>query len=476
MGDEISTLNFSPQDYASFSQRMRLELDLLYRWRSEGVFAEGPMTTGLELEAWLLQDGTRPSPDNGQFLESLANEFVVPELAKFNFELNVQPQSVSGDGLERMQAELASTWQKCGERAAELNRRITCIGILPTVTQSLLCLQNMTPRSRFAALNRQVVRMRHGAPLCLDVDGVDELHVTHHDVMLESAATSLQVHLKVPLADASRYFNAFTIASAATVALAANAPLVFGKRLWHDTRITIFEQAVDTSDGLRRVSFGDAYAPSDFLSLFERKTRDFPVVLPVEMPGELERVPHLRLHNGTLWSWNRPLIGFEDDGRPHLRIEHRVMSAGPTITDMFANVALALGLAHSLANYTDTTHATPVVIAPEDQCMFDQARQNFYAAARQGLHAQVMWMGKRCSLQELLLDRWLSMTEHGLRALGVDSDIVESVMTLLVERTQSGRTGAVWQLEAFDRHRGDTAAILEDYLTCQATGKPVHRW
>ena len=472
MGEEISTLNFSPGDYERFAERLQDELQLLRRWEQEDAFASGPMTTGLELEAWLLENGTQPSPDNGQFLESLARESVVPELAKFNFELNVEPQLVAGDGLEKMQHELRSTWQLCGERAAQLNRRITCIGILPTVTQTMLCVQNMTPRSRFAALNRQVLRMRHGAPLCLDVEGIDELHVTHHDVMLESAATSLQVHLKVPLRRASRAMNAFAIASSASVALAANAALVFGKRLWHDSRITIFEQAVDTSDGLRRVSFGDAFAPPDFLSLFESKIKDFPVLLPVELEGSPELVPHVRLHNGTLWSWNRPLIGFEADGQPHIRIEHRVMSAGPTAVDMFANIALALGLAQGLADYREGDREVP----PEDQCLFDQVRQNFYAAARQGLDAQVTWMGKRSSLKELLLERWLPLASEGLRSLAVDERLIAKTMSILEERTRTGRTAAVWQLEAFDRHAGDPAAILEEYLICQATQRPVHVW
>lgn len=476
MGEEISTLHFSPQDYTAFTKRVRAELELLHCWEAEGLFVDGPMTTGLELEAWLLQDGTKPSPDNGQFLESLANDSVVPELAKFNFELNVEPQAVAGDGLPRMQAELGRAWQKCGERASELNRRITCIGVLPTVTQSMLCLQNMTPRSRFAALNRQVVKQRRGAPLCLDIDGIDELHVTHPDVMLESAATSLQVHLKVPLRDAARMMNAFSIASSATVALAANAPLVFGKRLWHDSRITIFEQAVDTSDGLRRVSFGDAYAPNDFLSLFESKVREFPIVLPVEVDEPVERVPHLRLHNGTLWSWNRPLIGFEENGQPHVRIEHRVMSAGPTMVDMLANVALSLGLAYALADYREPGNGTLKQLPPDDQCLFDQARQNFYSAARSGLDAQVTWMGKRSTLKELLLERWLPMTREGLGALEVDSEFMDTSMEILWERTRSGRTGAVWQLEAFDRHRGNMAAIVDDYLTCQAMGRAVHLW
>ena len=300
MGEEISKVHFEERDFVEFRQRMASELALLRQWEQGKRFHCGELTAGLELEAWLLDPAGLPAPDNGQFLESLSRESVVPELAKFNFELNVQPQKVSGLGLLRMQQELLSTWQLCGEVASHLNLRITCIGTLPTVTQEMLCAQNMTPRFRFAALNRQVFRLRRGQPLALKIDGIDLLRARHADVMLEAAATSLQVHLKVPLAKASRYFNAFVIASSATVAVAANAALLFGKRLWHDSRIPIFEQAVDTGHALRRVSFGDAYAAEDFLSLLEDTARDFPALLPVTLPESIEKVPHLRLQRNRV--------------------------------------------------------------------------------------------------------------------------------------------------------------------------------
>lgn len=467
MGEDIAKVHFAQQDFTDFRQHMEQELELLRQWEREGRFHAGPFTAGLELEAWLLEPDGRPAPDNGQFLESLSHESVVPELAKFNFELNVQPQLVAGSGLEQMQRELLQTWQVCGELAARLGRRITVIGILPTVTEDLLCVDNMTPRSRFAALNRQVFRLRHGRPFVVSIDGIDQLRAEHNDVMLEAASTSLQVHLKVPLADASRYLNAFMVASSATVAVAGNAPLLFGKRLWHDTRIAVFEQAVDTNTAQRRVSFGDAYASPDFLRLFEEKVRDYPALLPVLLADGPETVPHLRLHNGTLWVWNRPLIGFEDDGSPHVRIEHRVMSAGPTAVDMFANVTFALGLAHYLASY-----ATP----PEQQIDFETARKNFYNAAREGLAADIVWLGKRYILQHLLLEQWLAAACEALDDLHVDRKLIDAMESVLRGRVDSKRTGAVWQLEAYERHAGDPFAILSDYLDCQATKKPVHEW
>ncbi|MGN6547476.1 MAG: hypothetical protein ACTHK7_20660 [Aureliella sp.] len=467
MGEDIAKVHFAEQDFVEFRQRMEVELEQLRQWDRDGRFHRGAFTAGLELEAWLLDAEGRPAPDNGQFLESLSREWVVPELAKFNFELNVQPQPVAGLGLERVQQELLQTWQVCGELAERLGLRITCIGILPTITQELLCAENMTPRSRFEALNREVFRLRRGRPDVLSIDGIDSLRIEHHDVMLEAASTSLQVHLKVPLADASRYLNAFIVASPATVAVAANAPLLFGKRLWHDTRIAVFEQAVDTGDQQRRVSFGRAYAPADFLSLFEDKVRQHPALLPVSLAEYPETVPHLRMHNGTLWDWNRPLIGFESDGSPHVRVEHRVMSAGPTAVDMFANVAFAIGLAHHLAS-----HRVP----PEQQVAFESARRNFYAAAREGLMAEVDWLGQRYRLQDLLLDQWLPAASDALDNLGVDHKLINGAEAILRERTQSGRTGAVWQLEAYERHAGDPVAILNDYLNCQASKKPVHEW
>ena len=467
MGEEISKVHFQQRDFAEFQQRMASDLALLRQWEQAGSFHSGELTAGLELEAWLLEPDGRPAPDNGQFLESLARESVVPELAKFNFELNVEPQKVSGLGLLRMQQELISTWQVCGELASHLNRRITCIGILPTVTHEMLCAENMTPRSRFAALNRQVFRLRHGQPLELKIDGIEQLRTRHNDVMLEAAATSLQVHLKVPLECAARYFNAFVIASSASVAVASNAALLFGKRLWHDTRIPVFEQAVDTGDGLRRVSFGSAYASSDFLAIFEEKVNGYPALLPVVLTEPSEQVPHLRLHNGTVWAWNRPLIGFEADGAPHVRIEHRVMSAGPTAVDMFANVAFAIGLAHSLASENSP---------PENDMPFESARANFYAAARYGLEAEVQWNGEKMSIGRLVLSEWLPRAVQGLADLQVDQSLMDTVKQVLGHRIRSGRTGAVWQLDAAVRHAGDMRAVLADYLACQATKKPVHEW
>ncbi len=309
-------------------------------------------------------------PDNGLFLKTLNSDTVVPELSKFNFELNVSPQYVAGRGLDAMREELMATWESCEQVAERLNHRIVSIGILPTIEDSMLCIENMSSMQRYAALNAQVLRLRNGRPLQLEINGIDQLRSARNDLMLESAATSVQVHLKVPQHRAVRYYNASLIASALTVAVAANAPLLFGKRLWDDTRIPIFEQAVDTAGPSPRVTFGSQYLEHSMLELFESNLANHRVLLPSVTEEALDKLPHVRMHNGTLWNWNRGLLGFEADGQPHLRIEHRPMSASPSLDDLFADLMFYLGTTHALASSKEK---------PEACLPFDQAKRNFYA-------------------------------------------------------------------------------------------------
>ncbi|MCA9132615.1 MAG: hypothetical protein KDA45_05660, partial [Planctomycetales bacterium] len=283
MGQEISEESFQAEDFARFGDRLASEMELLRSWFAGEKFCADRLQCGLELEAWLIGSDGLPVPDNSLFLSTLDRKGVVPELSKFNFELNVLPQYVSGMGLRDMQTELQATWLRCREVAQRLQHRIVSIGILPTVTDSMLCVENMSPLKRYAALNEQVLRLRGGRPLRLDISGCDCLRSAHYDLMLESAATSIQVHLKVPQMEAVRYYNASLVASAFTVGLAANAPLLFGRRLWDDTRIPLFEQAVDTGGTHARVSFGHRYLQDSLLEFFEGNAAEHRVLLPVEL-------------------------------------------------------------------------------------------------------------------------------------------------------------------------------------------------
>jgi hypothetical protein len=331
----------------------------------------------------------------------------------------------------------------------------------------MLCPENMSPLRRFAALNKQVLKMRGGVPLKLDIEGEDHLRTVHQDLMLESAATSVQVHLKVPQHRSVRLYNASLIASALTVATAANAPLLFGKRLWDDTRIPLFEQAVDTAGPLPRVSFGDRYLQDSLLEIFEGNLSRR-VMLPVEIDEAPARMPYTRLHNGTIWNWNRPLIGFEADGQPHLRIEHRPMSASPSIDDLFADTALYLGLVLHLADRKP---------APESELSFEVVKSNFYRAARFGLAAEIDWLDQRRHLlTELLLGQLVDAAFDALSEAGVEDAQLQLGRGIIRERLEGLQNGAAWQRRKFEQFRRDPVALLLAYQQYQAGGLPVHRW
>lgn len=468
MGSDIATEHFTATDSAKFRDRMQAEMGLLRSWFAGNKFCDDDLQCGLELEAWLVDQSGLPVPDNTLFLATLDRRTVVPELAKFNFEFNVSPQYVAGNGLADMRAELDTTWRQCEQVADTLGHRIVSIGMLPTVTERMLGPHNMSPLKRFAAINRQVLRMREGKPLALEIDGLDTLRTTHSDVMLESAATSVQFHLKLPQDVTVRYYNASLLASAFTVALAANAPFLFGHRLWDDTRIAVFEQAVDTAGPIRRVSFGRRYLQRSLMELFDDNWTYHDALLPVQVEEAPARMPHVRLHGGTVWNWNRPLIGFESDGQPHLRIEHRPLSASPSLSDLFADLHFYLGLVHYLAGLSDS---------PESQLEFSQASENFYAAAQSGLGAEVYWLdGCKQPLVGLIQQALLPRALDALAELGVATEQIASTGEIIRGRVETRQNGAAWQRQMLTACDGDAQRLLANYQSRQQSSQPVHTW
>jgi gamma-glutamyl:cysteine ligase YbdK (ATP-grasp superfamily) len=475
MGEEISNSQFRPEDYERFRQRLEQETATLATWFKASRLADIHPVAGFELEAWLIDAGNRPAPVNARFLDLLEDPLATPELASFNFEVNSTPQILTGRAFSRMYDELRRTWDHCKLTAANLDCRLAMIGILPTVQNADLQLENMSKMERYRALNREVVRMRKGKPLRFDINGVEHLRVTHQDVMLESAATSFQIHMQLNQQLAIRAYNASQILAAPMVALAANSPYLFGKDLWDETRIPVFEQAVAVGgyDGamfgpIRRVTFGTGYVRRSLMELFQENLEHYPVLLPVDFGEHHPQLRHLRLHNGTIWRWNRPLLGFDEAGQPHLRIEHRVVPAGPTHIDNLANAAFYYGVVTALCGLD-----TP----PETELEFDKARDNFYAAARLGLRATMYWLnGRQHPIRELLLDTLLPLAEHGLAQLGIDIDERRDWMAVIAGRLQTGQNGAQWQRAWVARHGHDMSALTAAYVERQEQGNPVHEW
>jgi len=476
MGQEITSARFNKRDFSRFARHLADETALLQEWFAGHAFSSRRAIGGFELEAWLVerQKGV-PAPINEEYLALLGDSALYsPELSRFNVELNSTPQLLQGDALQQMQRELEINWARCREVAWQLDADLVMIGILPTLRESMLTLDNMSRMERYRALNEQVLRLRQGRPLELDIHGEEHLQTLHGDVMLEAATTSFQIHLQVAEEEAARFYNAMQILSAPMVAISANSPLLFGKRLWQETRIPLFEQAVAVGGiaggafgPLRRVSFGSGYVRQSLMEVFTENAEHFPQLLPVELAGEAEQMNHLRLHNGTIWRWNRPLIGFDDDGTPHLRIEHRVIPAGPTVIDSIANAAFFFGLAVMLAEQEEP---------PEQQLEFFHTRDNFYAAARYGFNAQVTWLDGRSGRIVELLQQLVPLARQGLERLGCESQLSEYYLEIINQRLQSRQTGADWQLRYLERHGQDMGALVDAYRDGQNSGIPVHEW
>lgn len=470
MGQEIHEVAFDTGAFAEFRRRLEVETALLATWEADGLLREQPFRLGYELEGWLVDADGMPAPRNQAFLERLGDPQVVPELARFNFEINDTPLDFSPGMFDRMHASLLRRWHRCEDAARSLDMQALSIGILPTVGGEHLQLGNISAMSRYHALNEQVFRLREGRPIDLSIEGEETLRHRHEDVMLESATTSLQIHLQVGSEHAVSAFNTAKMISAAMVAVGANSPFFLQHRLWQETRIPLFEQAVAVggADYSRRVTFGIRYARASIMECFNANLDRYPVLLPDLLDAPPERLAHLRLHNGTVWRWNRPLVGFDEAGRPHYRIEHRVVAAGTSALDVVADTAFFVGLMMALMQ--DAGRG-------DDLLPFELAQVNFYAAARSGLTARVRWQGwGEGSLQQLIQDVLIPRSQQGLERIGIGRQEARQWIGIIARRIESGQTGSAWQTAWVDRHGRDWRALVQAYAEQQAAGRPVHEW
>lgn len=479
MGQEISKIDFTKEEYEEFQKRLREETKILKRWFEEDRFEpkDGEACTfGAEVEGWLIDKDHIPAPENEKFINNLNDPLVVLELAQFNFELNCEPYKLGGSGLRDMHKELMERWEKCAVTAKKMGLDVCSIGILPTVRDDMLDLKYLSNSNRYTSLNNKVMERRENEPVHLNISGHEHLKVDHKDVMLEAAATSMQIHLQVSLKESVRFYNSSIILSAPIVAMAGNSPYMFGKELWSETRIPVFEQAVSnkafrdrTGRMMERVGFGTGYARKSLMEAFLENLDGYEVLLPLLMDEEPEQLAHLRLHNGTVWRWNRPLIGVNKKGVPHLRLEHRSPAAGPTIVDNMADIAFYLGSVHSLAKQESI---------PEDTLSFESSRKNFYEAAKYGLDANIEWIdGKTWNLQKLILDELIPSAYKGLISLGFnEKDCQYYLEEVLHRRVLSGQNGASWQKAFIQTHGACFQEMTEEYLKWQSKQIPVSEW
>lgn len=474
MGREIAQSEFSEADFRVFHAQLALETRDLAGYLNDGRVEAETGTCGLELEACLIDTAFRPAPENERFIHQLNDPLVVPELAKFNFELNTPPFPVAPNLLSGLHDYLDRQWQHCKQTAQQLDLDVCQVGILPSLRDSDLHLGNVSARQRYIALNKQILKGRRYRPLDIAIQGdVDQLRLQHNDVMTEAATTSLQIHLQLAPGDFSAYYNASLLASALLVAAGANSPLVFEQVLWEESRIPLFEQSValpcfisNSGTVVQRVTFGSDYCARSVLELFQENLHAFPVLLPTAY-SDKTHLKHLQLHNGTIWRWNRPLLHITQSGQLQLRLEHRSLPAGPTTADNVANIALFYGLVSWLAN------TLPIRELPA----FEKVRRNFYAAARWGLDTPLQWLdGIHATPADILLQQALPASIRTLKNIGLDpSEVDYFLQEILRERIVKRQTGARWQRDFFERNHRDSRALMEAYQY-HCTQGAVHTW
>ena len=415
----------------------------------------------------MLDHGYFPHSVNEQFLEKLDHPFVVPELSRFNVELNCDPLALTGNALSQATSALTELWAHCNGVAHGIDTSLVMIGTLPIIRDEDLTVANMSPLKRYEALNNEILRQHGGRPL----SSISAVRNTSTASTATSCWKRPQIHLKTPASVAHRYFNASIMASGPLLAACANAPYLFGRDLWQETRIPLFEQSIALTDfeGARgRVTFGSGYLESSLFEALEQNLTDYPVLLPTVFDAPPEQFRHLRFHNGTIWRWNRPLVGFEADGTLHLRLEHRVMPAGPTIIDMVANAACYFGVVRDMVDRGfDEARALS----------FEDATANFYEAARKGLDAEIVWPGAgRVGAATVLLDELIPAARRGLTAFGVDEEDSNLYLDIFEARVRSGQAGAAWQRAQLQAQAGDFQKLVSVYCERQRSGVPVHAW
>ncbi len=473
-----------------FTRALLTDLRALERLIADDRFERGVSRIGAEQEMFLVDRAYHPAPAALKLLERVNDSHFTTELGIFQIEMNADPQPFSGHGLRQMEAQLSHLFGKAREACHELEVEPVLVGILPTISKHDLGLHNMVPNPRYMTLNR-AMNAERGEAFDFSIKGIDELNVQHDSVMVEACNASFQVHLQVDAPERfAHFYNVAQLLLAPTLALGTNSPVLFGRRLWAETRIALFEQACDIRqpglhlrDRAARVTFGKQWLKGSVLDIYKENIVRFRALVGTDLGenaldtlnrGEVPELRALRLHNGTIYRWNRACYGISENGKPHLRIELRILPSGPTIADEVANAAFWLGL------MSEMVHTVEDVPSRID---FEQASANLYAAARDGLGARFTWFdGDEVLAQPFILDRLLPMAKAGLDRAGIDAADSERYIAILDHRVRSMRTGSRWMLQSLAgmKERGSagdrSTALVAATIARQKTDRVVAEW
>lgn len=486
---EFNVTSYRDEDQLRhFTKALLRDMQALEKMIEEGTLETDRQRIGAEQEMFLVDRGMRPANLGARMLEALDDPHFTPELAQFNLECNLDPLDLGGDCLRQLEAQNNELVDKARAAAREAGGDIVLTGILPTLEMEEMTLDNMTPNPRYYALNDALAQLR-GGPFRLRIKGIDDLRLSHDTIMLEACNTSYQVHLQIPADEFAKHYNVSQLVAAPVLSCAVNSPLLFAKRLWRETRLALFQQSVDTRrtevhhrEMQPRVSFGASWVKESVIELYREDIARFRTLIGAEdyedpfealAAGRPPKLDALRLHTGTVYRWNRACYGISD-GKPHLRIENRLLPAGPSVLDEVANASFWIGLMRGVADEIGD---------PRDKMDFDACKDNLLSAARLGLDAQLTWVdGRNYPTHDLILGVLIPIARRGLHSAGVDEADIDHYIGVIQERVVAETTGARWMLMSAANMRKTAtvketlSALVHSSIKNQETGAPLHEW
>ncbi len=473
----------------SFTRHLINDLNAFENMVRNNQFEKGITRIGAEQEFCLMDYHQRPAMKAMEVLKNLNDKQFTTELALFNLEANLTPLEFKDRCLSQLENQLVRLLTKANKTAHSVGAKIILTGILPTIRLEDIRIENIAPNPRYRQLNDAMLEAR-GSEFTFHIHGADELIHKHDSVLFESCNTSYQIHYQVQPDEAISSYNWAHAISGPVLASMVNSPVFLGKRLWQETRIALFQQATDTrksTSPLRkertRVTFGRDWANGDVVDLYKEAIGRFEILMPIEVEEDAmqvlksNKIPNLKAlaaHNSTIYNWNRMCYGITE-GKPHLRIECRYIPAGPTIIDEVANTAFWTGLMHGMTDEYKDIHK---------KMRFDDARTNFFHAAKMGMNAQFIWLNKKpIPANELLLKELIPLAKNGLNKAGVHIDDIQKYMDIIESRVKSRKTGSSWILSSYNRLKdkksstdGMMVSLAEGIYQRQKGGLPVHKW
>lgn len=471
MGSEISNKVFTKEDFTAFKNACYSELEYIRALFDKGseVFSN-KYRIGYELEVCILDTENNPNPINKKILDDIKSSLFTNELAKYDLEINGNVCEVDKDAPKNLEKDLESLWEKAQVSAKKFNAQLGLFGVLPSLKSEHFDKEiYQSEMHRYTLVSQRMRELRH-EPVKILFHGEDEVFLQKDDVMLEALGTSLQIHLQVPFDQAVDYYHAALYASVVLLGFSANSPLVLGKRAWHESRIAIFEQSVDTRDKKsreqgheKRVHFAHGYINS-WMDLFEQNNA-FKIIFADVKKTPVSDLHHFSLHNGTIWRWIRPILDQDKEGLHTLRLELRALPSGPTLRDTQTNIWFFIGLIKGLIDSKTDLEQIP----------FETLKDDFYNVARTGFKTifHEPLKGKKVSLDEWILKDGLKLTKDGLNSFGITQ--TDTILGCIEERTSSLQNGAAWQLAHFKKHNS-IPKLMEDYMHQSTHNIPVHKW